>query len=116
MTFFIKGLSYKILYMSRGEGYDNPLTGVRRTLFQFMTKLTSSTIVLLFGYKITHEYKYQRQVDYSKYLGPNWKKNEFKGKRVSTIVSNHIGIIDIFACLSGDRYCSFTPGSHVKKF
>ena len=71
---------------------------------------------LIFGYKPTHVYKHEKQVDYSKYLGPNWRENKFKGKRVSTQVANHVGIIDIFLCSSHGQYCSYTPSDDVKKF
>ena len=42
----------------------------------------------------------ESDTDYSKYLGPDWKQNKFKGKRVSTMVSNHIGFIEIMVYMA----------------
>ena len=106
----------RLCYIGSGIDLDRPLSGWRRSWFEFSVKHHSLIICILFGYKVTHKFKHERQVDYSKYLGPNWRENKFKGKRVSTQVANHVGIIDIFLCLSHGQYCSFTPGIHVKKF
>jgi hypothetical protein len=44
------------------------------------------------------------KVDYSKYLGPNWKdelkKHEELGQNDSMMVSNHNGVFDIFTHLT----------------
>ena len=72
-------------------------------------------MLLCFGYRVKHVYHKIDEIDYSKYLGLEWRKNNFKGNRVSTIVSNHCGILDIFAFASGQS-SSFTPSAHVKTF
>ena len=77
---------------------------------------THCRLVLLgFGVVLWTRHWDEDEVDYSKYLGPDWKKNKFKGKRVSTIVSNHISFLEIPAWMSNMTPPAFTPGSHVKK-
>ena len=106
----------RLCYIGSGIDLDRPLSGWRRRWFEFSVKHHSLIICILFGYKVTHKFKHERQVDYSKYLGPNWTQNTFKGKRVSTIVSNHVGAVDIFTCASSGSYCSFTPDVGIRKF
>ena len=79
-------------------------------------KYAQIIFMLLFGYRVEHLYKGIEDIDYSEYLGPNWKQNKFKGKRVSTLVSNHYGILDIFAYVTGGSYCSYMASTHVKDF
>ena len=75
-------------------------------------------IVLGFGYIIvSRDYK-EDEVDelYSKYLGPNWRASKFQGKRISTMVSNHISFIEVLLWLSVMTPPAFTPGTFVQKF
>jgi len=73
-------------------------------------------IVFGFGYRIVmHRYD-ETQVDYSKYLGPRWRENKFQGKRVSTVVANHISFIEVLLWMSQMTPPAFTPASFVKKF
>jgi len=71
--------------------------------------------LLSFGYKIN----YQKHDDdettdyYSKYLGPNWRENKFEGKRVSTLISNHIGFLEILCYMSIMTPPAFTPAHFV---
>ena len=37
---------------------------------------------------------YEKPYDYSKYLGPGYKKTMPEGKKVPTIVFNHCGLMD----------------------
>ena len=115
LIFFAEGIIYKLLYLSAGQELTTPLSGWRRSIYNFVITNVSYTMVLLCGFKVEHIYHSVDQVDYSKYLGPDWKQNHFKGKRVSTIVSNHYGILDIFSFLSAHP-CSFTPAGHVRRF
>mmetsp|Transcript_34772 Transcript_34772/g.45750 ORF Transcript_34772/g.45750 Transcript_34772/m.45750 type:complete len:202 (+) Transcript_34772:124-729(+) len=99
-----------------GQPMDVPLSGWRRTFFNRGYWIICPLILLGFGYRtMRHEYGIQ-EVDYSKYLGPNWRENKFKGKRVSTIVSNHIAFLEIFLWVSLLTPPAFTPASFVKKF
>ena len=58
------------------------------------------------------------EVDYSKYLGPNWKEQEFKGRKVSTVVSNHINtVVEILTYLGKmPDLPSFTPAHFIRNF
>ena len=61
-------------------------------------------------------YKPASDVDYSKYLGPDYRSEKFKGKQVSTVISNHISFLDILINVTRrDRYASFTPAGFVEK-
>ena len=73
-------------------------------------------MILGFGYVIDVTKHTEDEIDYSKYLGPEWKKNKFKGKRVSTIISNHIGFVEVLMYASIMRTPAFTPAHFVKKF
>ena len=92
---FGEGSIFRILYVGSGVSYEKPLSGTRRWIYDSVMKYSNSLLCLLCGYTASHVY--EEEVDYSLYLGPNWKSNEFKGKRVSTRVSNHIGILDVLA-------------------
>ena len=73
-------------------------------------------ILIGFGYRIVNNEYDESQVDYSKYLGPDWKKNKFDKKRVSTIVCNHIGFLEILLWMSVLTPPAFTPAHFVKKY
>lgn len=109
-------IGMRLCYVGSGLPFDKPLSGIRRRCIEHVIAYHSWMLCLLSGYKPKHVYKEEKHVDYSKYLGPNWRENKFKGKRVSTQVSNHIGIIDVFLSLSHGQYCSFVASIHVKKF
>ena len=54
-------------------------------------------------------------VDYSKYLGPDYRQNKFKGKKVSTMICNHIGFLDELVWIICDSQLpSFTPADYVE--
>jgi len=52
-------------------------------------------VIFLLGYVHVPRFHSEEDVDYSKYLGADWRKNKFKGKRVSTVVGNHYSFIDM---------------------
>ena len=65
------------------------------------------------GYRLVlNDYK-PENVDYSKYLGPKWRENKFKGKHLSTIVANHIAFVDMVS-LTVVCMPSFTPAIFCK--
>ena len=72
-------------------------------------------IILGFGYYIDHTSHSEESVDYSKYLGPEWRKNKFEGKRVSTLISNHVTFIEVLVWASCMTPPAFTPASFVQK-
>ena len=75
-TFFSYGIWMYICYIGSGIPHNKPLSGFRRTVFEFVCKYHCLMICLLYGYKVTHKFKHERQVDWSKYLGPDWRENK----------------------------------------
>ena len=71
---------------------------------------------IMFAFSSTVKYKKHDKADYSKYLGPDYLKNEFKGKRVSTLVCNHIGFLEILGWMASIDPPGFIVGEHIKKF
>ena len=99
-----------------GYGYEKPLPGWRRTVHKWVLWTHCRAILLGFGQFVWTKRWTEDEVDYSKYLGPDWKKNKFKGKRVSTIISNHIGFTEVTAYMSNMTPPAFTPGHYVQNF
>ena len=93
-------IGMRLCYVGSGQPYDKPLSGFRRTCFERVIEYHCKLKCLLAGYVPTHVRKHENEIDYSKYLGPDWSEKKFEGKRISTQVSNHVGIIDVFLVLS----------------
>ena len=93
-----------------------PLDGWRRTAHKRLLWCFCPFLNFGFGYVHHLTEHTEADIDYSKYLGPNWRENKFKGKRVSTIVSNHIGFLEVLAWMSLLTPPSFTPAHTVKAF
>ena len=84
-------------------------------MHKWVILIFSRILCLGFGILIFHRNHTEEDVDYSKYLGPDWRKNKFKGKRVSTMISNHIGFAENPAWLAvKDTPPAFTPSSFVQ--
>lgn len=81
------------LFLYRGRTMDEPLTGWRREAHKWVLRIMVSCMMFGFGYRCVHVE--HTEADYSKYLGPDWRDNKFKGKNVSTLVINHLGFLDI---------------------
>jgi 1-acyl-sn-glycerol-3-phosphate acyltransferase len=65
----------------------------RKFAIKKLSQYCCRTIIFLGGfYRI--DYDYDEKVDYSKYLGPDWKR-EFDGAFV--FVGNHVGFLDVMA-------------------
>ena len=107
---------WQVLLFIGHPNRDVPLNGWRRTIHKWVLWTYVPMIILGFGYVINHTKHDESDTDYSKYLGPEWKKNKFKGKRISTIVSNHIGFIEVMLYISIMTPPAFTPAHFVKKF
>lgn len=103
-----------VLYGGHGKCFDKPLSGWRATAFKYVVWITCQMLIFGFGYVIKHTEHTEDDTDYSKYLGPKWKENKFTGKRVSTLVSNHISFLDIWTWLSVGRLPAFTPAASVR--
>ena len=98
-----------------GQPMEIPLSGWRRMAHKWVLWTLVPLIILGFGYYIDHRSHSEIDTDYSKYLGPDWRKNKFKGKRVSTLVSNHVSFIEILLWVSVMTPPSFTPLAAIKK-
>ena len=68
-------------------------------------------MTLALGYKIK---RMELDADYSEYLGPNYRDQKFKGKRISTIVSNHVTFMDILVWNSAIFPPSYAAASFVR--
>ena len=95
---------------------DRPTSGWRRTVHSITVRYGSAIINFFWGYRTNmtdHE-----DADYSKYLGPDFKKTAvFKGVRVSTYVSNHIGFLENTAfCSVKELPPAFCPMAETRKF
>ncbi len=112
-VFFVGGCQ-RLLFA--GQDMSVPLGGWRRALHKRIIWCVVPFTIFAFGYKLKLTDLDESQVDYSKYLGPNWRKYKFQGKKASTIVSNHIGFIEILAYIALMTPPSFTPAHHVKNF
>ena len=65
--------------------------GCRKWLMYFFYHVCCSFYLFVCGMRTTLNYK---DVDYSYYLGPDYKTHMKKIKRTSTIVSNHVSWLD----------------------
>ena len=75
-----------------GHDRSKPLTGLRLAIIKQVNIFYSWSLVVLFGgYRMRREVR--QNVDYSYYLGPNYK-SQTGPKQISTIVMNHQSWID----------------------
>ena len=98
-----------------GQQMDEPLSGWRRTAQKWLFWTHCPLVILGYGYYLVHTKHGEEEIDYSRYLGPDWRKNKFQGKRVSTLISNHQGFLEILIWLSLMTPPAFIAGIHVKK-
>ena len=95
---------------------DVPLSGWRRTAQKWVIWTHTPLLILGFGYYNVHTKHSEEDTDYSRYLGPDWRKNKFQGKRISTLISNHVCVLDVLLWMSRLTPPAFTPAHFVKKF
>ena len=57
----------------------------------------------------------QHDVDYSYYLGPDYKKTMKEVKHVSTLVTNHVSWCDVMILLGGRYTPAFAAKKSLKK-
>ena len=69
--FFAVGFLNWICYY--GQSMETPLTGWRRKLHKWGTWIFCPLILIGFGYRVIEHSYDESQVDYSKYLGPDWR-------------------------------------------
>ena len=72
---FVIGIFARILFI--GQSFDVPLSGWRRTAFNWNIWLHVPLLLLGFGYYLDHTKRTEDDTDYSRYLGPDWRKNKF---------------------------------------
>jgi len=65
------------------------LPGIRGTLSKLIFSNGSKAVMLALGYIPKYRQHTVDDVDYSKYLGSDWKSKPFKGKRVPSYCGNH---------------------------
>ena len=93
------------------------VTGIRRAILGKV--LTLFPMLFLYTVGLRPVKKVLTDVDYSYYLGPNYKEKSKKlgdKGRVSKIISPHVSCFDVqtlLACLDGD--ISFVANTHVRK-
>jgi hypothetical protein len=139
-TVFGLGVVQRILYFQRDM--DVPLEGWRRRVHKKFLRVAVPLVIGLFGYRVEMtDYSTENadvnvnananadadadananaNVDYSDYLGPHYGDSPFlkNKKRVSTIVSNHVGFLEMLAYLHiySDTPPAFLPATQVKDF
>ena len=84
---------YRIVCVGHNFDNDEPLTGTRKTMILWLYKRISN-ILLRIGLAIKVDRKIL-DVDYSEYLGKDYKKTQQIPEHVSTYVSNHVSWADI---------------------
>ena len=90
-------------------------TGMRRYLLNKSVQIFSFLILTTAGIYVTKKDLKVDDVDYSFYLGPNWKQELAKLKSAPKIISPHSSCFDIQVLLSTfEGNCSFVAGAFVK--
>ena len=88
----------------------------KRRISAFSLWFSSRIILQCLGFKFE---KRQCDYDYSKWLGPDWRKelDEFKKtKQSATYVPNHVGLFDCWVVISAfEGMTAFVAGAHLKR-
>ena len=84
--------------------------GCRKWLMYFFYHVCCSFYLFVCGMRTSLNY---RDVDYSYYLGPDYKTNMKKIKRTSTIVSNHVSWLDPVVLIKNVRP-AFAPSEEFR--
>ena len=90
--FSITAVLISALYL--GKTKKVPLTGWRFKAAKRLMVWAGTWEIIFHGREVVWRKYTVDEVDYSKYLGPDWKEKQFKGKRVSTICGNHYSNLD----------------------
>ena len=84
--------------------------GCRKWTMQFIYHLCCSFFLVVAGMRTSLHYE---DVDYSHYLGPNYKTSMKKVKRTSTLVCNHVSWLDCIILIKTIRP-AFAPDAGFK--
>lgn len=108
-TIFLVVILYivvKIGTLGHNFSAGGPIKGYYRNLIMGNAyRLISTTIVLLFGLRMSRQ---EKDFDYTPFLGPNYKETSVYPKFFSTYVSNHTSWLDILLMIAYNRP-AFTP-------
>ena len=85
-------------------------SGCRKWIIYFMYHVCCTFYLFIAGTRTSLKFV---DVDYSYYLGPNYKNNVKKIKRTSTIVCNHVSWLDPVVLIKNVRP-AFAPSSEFK--
>ena len=72
---FMLGVTCKII--GYGKSMEVPMTGWRRDVHCWLGQFWSKMIVYGFGYRMVRTDHSEEDTDYSKYLGPDYRKTKF---------------------------------------
>ena len=75
---------------------------------KFFYHFSVRVILIVHGYYHCPTIHTEEDVDYSKYLGPDWKKNKLT-KRVSTMVGSHCSYLDMPTLFLNPSMPAVTP-------
>ena len=107
------GVCAKLCYVGSGNSCDQPLSGPRRILFELIAKYHCLALFYLTGYQAIHQLKDENQIDYSKYLGKDYRVS-MVNKPASIWVCNHIALLDPFLQMTSGQYVSYVSSIQVK--
>ena len=85
-------------------------SGCRKWIINFMYHVCTTLFLIVSGMRTSVKYV---DLDYSEYLGPNYKLNQKKIKRTSTIVCNHTSWLDTVVLIKSLRP-AFAPSSEFR--
>jgi len=93
--------------ITAGNDLKKPIPKWKVRFLKTLSWSFANTAFFFIGFKMKY---FEVQTDYSKYLGPNWEQElKEREKPVSTIVSNHIGFMDLPIFFGSPWIPGFTP-------
>jgi len=99
-----------------GHDCEKPQTGWRKALIRFQYWAGVNLLLLVTFFSIS-THTYEKDVDYSKWLGPDHeKRTASRTETASTIVCNHIGWYEIAAMIVSPIQPSFSPKESLKSW
>ena len=102
--FLIWILTHSFIYSVLSIRHDykkGPMkNGCRKWIIHFMYHVSTTFFLFVAGMRTSVNYV---DLDYSEYLGPDYKNNQKKIKRTSTIVCNHVSWLDAVILIKNIR-------------
>lgn len=110
-VFFVGLFFLRLGFIGRRVG--EPLDGWREKFNKAGNRLICRLVFWFGNVKlVTHKYQ-KTDVDYSEYLGPEWRSLQLQGKRLSTIVSNHVSFLELLGFVLVDPICCFVADAKL---